>query len=1051
MAMKTIGLCMIVKDEAAVIQRCLDSVRPLVDYVLVEDTGSTDGTQEIIRDYLRRHNLKGEVFDAPWRDFAHNRSLALARLREIKAIDYALIIDADDTLVIDDGFAPAAFKRGLTLDQYSVPVHDGPVSFLRPHLCSNRLEFRYRGVLHEFLAAPPGATSGSVSGFHLLATREGARSRDAEKYNKDAALLERALAADEDADLRARYMFYLGQSYRDGGRHREAAEAYAKRAEMEGWAEETWYARLQEARCLRQAGDESGFLGAALAAYDQRPRRAEPLYDLARYYRERRMNEAGLLFCEAGLALPRPENDILFIEDHVYGAGLREEYAIMAFYTQDPARKQRGFDICNGLALDRQVPKGTRDLARSNLFYYTDRAATLLPSLELRPVDFTPPAGYHLLNPSIARQGSRLVMVQRTVNSRLIDGRYETADGQPFETRNFLLRLNDDLGTEHSAEILPPADMPPPRFPQVRGFEDMRLFAWKGGLWCSAMVRELTAEGWCEQVLARIDGTPPGPYHLRDWQVLRPVWPRQHEKNWMPLVVNDQLQFLYSSDPTRIVDERGQPLSETIPLIAAENFRGSSQAVVSEGGWLAIVHEVLWRESQRFYQHRFVWFDNAMRLRRVTRPFVWRHKGVEYAVGLAWHPDGKRMIVSLGVDDAEAWIGTVDAGDIRSALQDITPSSPTERAPTRFVPAPRPATHPGKPTAVARPRRQRTAPPVFLHASWRTGSTWFWGKFREMPETLCYYEPFHSANTTVTRSQAVRWDTKSWPSGHPAMAPYWREYLPLIRKSGGVRLFDDLIPFTWFIPEGGLRGQLRHREKCYLALLLRHAEQAGKIPVLGLNLSLGRIWPMKDSFGGVHIFQYRNLAGQWLSYLSFRTKGDPYFFGTTAYIINRDDDPYFLFLRNFFLDRARSRGATAGTAPMTSLLSLPVTDMFSMFMAAHIYLYLHATLTADMTVDVTRLARDPDYRTFVEADVAARTSLAVSFADVREERQARPQDFVLDSVDWDEIRQLGNSAAEQLAGLDARKQLRGQAGEWIDAAAAELEHLRHADTAALTC
>ena len=49
---RTIGLCMIVKNEAHVILRCLDSVRPLVDYVLIEDTGSTDGTQQIVMDWL---------------------------------------------------------------------------------------------------------------------------------------------------------------------------------------------------------------------------------------------------------------------------------------------------------------------------------------------------------------------------------------------------------------------------------------------------------------------------------------------------------------------------------------------------------------------------------------------------------------------------------------------------------------------------------------------------------------------------------------------------------------------------------------------------------------------------------------------------------------------------------------------------------------------------------------------------------------------------------------------------------------------------------------
>src|SRR5262245_39201004 len=99
--MKTIGLCMIVKDEAPIILRCLQSVRRLVDYVLVVDTGSADGTQALIRDYLERESLPGEVFDDPWRDFSFNRSRALSRLRTRTEIDYALIMDADDVLVFD--------------------------------------------------------------------------------------------------------------------------------------------------------------------------------------------------------------------------------------------------------------------------------------------------------------------------------------------------------------------------------------------------------------------------------------------------------------------------------------------------------------------------------------------------------------------------------------------------------------------------------------------------------------------------------------------------------------------------------------------------------------------------------------------------------------------------------------------------------------------------------------------------------------------------------------------------------------------------------------
>ena len=104
--MKTIALCMIVKNESQLILRCLESVRSIVDYVLIEDTGSIDGTQSIIREYLEHENLPGEVFDEPWRDFSYNRSVALARLREKAQVDYALIIDADDVPICDEGFDP---------------------------------------------------------------------------------------------------------------------------------------------------------------------------------------------------------------------------------------------------------------------------------------------------------------------------------------------------------------------------------------------------------------------------------------------------------------------------------------------------------------------------------------------------------------------------------------------------------------------------------------------------------------------------------------------------------------------------------------------------------------------------------------------------------------------------------------------------------------------------------------------------------------------------------------------------------------------------------
>src|SRR5215831_5640322 len=146
---KTIGLCMIVKNAAHLVLQCLETVRPLVDYALIVDTGSTDGTQEIIRRFLSNENLPGEVIDEPWRDFAYNRSFALAKLRERADIDYALVMDATDRLIRSDSFDVSAFKAALVNDLYHLEIRQGLIRFWRAQILSNRLEFIYKGVLHE--------------------------------------------------------------------------------------------------------------------------------------------------------------------------------------------------------------------------------------------------------------------------------------------------------------------------------------------------------------------------------------------------------------------------------------------------------------------------------------------------------------------------------------------------------------------------------------------------------------------------------------------------------------------------------------------------------------------------------------------------------------------------------------------------------------------------------------------------------------------------------------------------------------------------------------
>jgi glycosyltransferase involved in cell wall biosynthesis len=118
--MKTIGLCLIVKNESHVIRRCLDSVKRLIDYVLIVDTGSDDNTIEVINGWLVENNMSGEAISEPWQNFAYNRSFALTKLREKEFIDYSLMIDADETLFFEDSFDVDNFKSNLEFDVYNV-------------------------------------------------------------------------------------------------------------------------------------------------------------------------------------------------------------------------------------------------------------------------------------------------------------------------------------------------------------------------------------------------------------------------------------------------------------------------------------------------------------------------------------------------------------------------------------------------------------------------------------------------------------------------------------------------------------------------------------------------------------------------------------------------------------------------------------------------------------------------------------------------------------------------------------------------------------------
>jgi hypothetical protein len=330
--MTSIGLAMIVRNEEAVVRRALDSARPLIDYVLAIDTGSTDATVDVIRRWLAEHGVPGEVRAAPWRDFAWNRSESLAALRQRPDIDYALVLDADDVLVIDPALDPARFKQGLDAPYYQIEIRDGRYKFWRPQLLSNKLLFTYRGVLHEFVAAPAAANRvGEAPGLRMEAGSDGVRRRNPRQDSDDAALLEQALEIESDLFIRGRYTYYLAMARMRLGERERALALFGRRIAMGGWQPEVAQSLHQAAR-LTEALDapDAEVIGAYLKAYEAEPERAEPLHGALCYTRTHRLPHHGYLIGRHAITLPEPRRGLM-IESWIYDYGVLEEFSIAAF------------------------------------------------------------------------------------------------------------------------------------------------------------------------------------------------------------------------------------------------------------------------------------------------------------------------------------------------------------------------------------------------------------------------------------------------------------------------------------------------------------------------------------------------------------------------------------------------------------------------------------------------------------------------------------------------------------------------------------------------
>ncbi|MFL9867944.1 hypothetical protein PQR67_27535 [Paraburkholderia fungorum] len=293
--------------------------------------------------------------------------------------------------------------------------------------------------------------------------------------------------------------------------------------------------------------------------------------------------------------------------------------------------------------------------------YVTERPQEerLFHTLSPQFVSVKIPGEYRPCNPSLCFDGNRYVVVVRSVNYELMESGGVKLHGQDYDTINYIGSLSTSLGAL-SMSALEDSDFRSVAGKSGDGFEDLRTFFWKEGLWCLGSARSNSGD-MNTMALQKIAGE-----RVVESYLIESPFGSSREKNWMPFVSDGKLFAVHTMNPLTIVEinEHGATVSLRKPLKVPKGLLGSSQLVEWKDGWLCVVHERS-RGKRHLYKHRFVYFDRSWNV-VLSEPFYWKEYGVEFCCGLAVH-DGT-VAIGFGVNDSEAIIAQFNATDIDRLL-----------------------------------------------------------------------------------------------------------------------------------------------------------------------------------------------------------------------------------------------------------------------------------------------------------------------------------------------------------------------------------------------
>lgn len=275
--MISISLCMIVKDEEKNLGRCLESLKHIVDEIIIVDTGSEDTTKDIAKQYTDK------IYDFVWQDdFALARNFSFSKATK----EYIMWIDADDVLLPIDQQKLLDVKQKLNSNidvvymKYSLrgDITQYPsCMFWRERLVKRENNFQWMEPVHEYIAC-----TGNIVRMDVAITH----TKKPHFTNRNINIFEKHIA--KGNVLTKRQCFYYARELYLSNQIDKAIEYYNLFLEGTGGLRSNYlFACMELANCYEKQQDDLNTLKSILRYFEIEMPRAEICCKLASYYKAR--------------------------------------------------------------------------------------------------------------------------------------------------------------------------------------------------------------------------------------------------------------------------------------------------------------------------------------------------------------------------------------------------------------------------------------------------------------------------------------------------------------------------------------------------------------------------------------------------------------------------------------------------------------------------------------------------------------------------------------------------------------------------------------------